>query len=103
MKDIEGQCIQVTLNYHPGIAPTNASATPVFRGISLENIRCDSAQSSYLLDGLAEQHIEGLRLHNVTMGRGVGKEAGCTFTDCTCTDVSPCPTCCRLVAAGERQ
>ena len=57
MKEIGGQCIQITLNYHPGIPPTNKTATPVFKNILLEDIRCDKASAQYYLDGLAEQYV----------------------------------------------
>lgn len=44
MKEIGGQCIQITLNYHPE-PPTNKTATPVFKNILLEDIRCDKVCS----------------------------------------------------------
>jgi len=94
MKTIAGQCVQVTLNYHPGLSPTNQTGTPVFRDILLENVRCDKAKNSYLIDGLVEQHIEGFALRNVTMHKGVGAQAACAYASCTCRDVSPCPSCC---------
>eukprot|EP01052_Picozoa_sp_SAG31_P016950 SAG31_NODE_1142_length_9696_cov_3.874232_4_plen_140_part_00 len=95
MKEIQGQCIQVTLNYDAGLKPTNKSATPVFRNILLEDIRCDKARNSFFFDGLAEQHVEMLTLRNVSMGSEVGKEAKCTYVDCTCDAATlPCPSCC---------
>lgn len=39
MESIEGQCVQITLNYHADIPPTNKTATPVFNGILLENVQ----------------------------------------------------------------
>ena len=39
--------------------------TPVFSGIHLEDIKCDKAGNSYLIDGLAQHHIERLTLKNV--------------------------------------
>jgi polygalacturonase len=62
MKEIAGQCIQVTLNYAKGLKPTNVTATPQFRNILLEDIHCQRAQSSYFIDGLAEQHVQNLTL-----------------------------------------
>eukprot|EP00039_Didymoeca_costata_P001511 m.53034 g.53034 ORF g.53034 m.53034 type:complete len:429 (+) comp10836_c1_seq2:109-1395(+) len=97
MIDIEGQCIQTTLNYHHDIAPTNASATPVLKNVLIENVYCKKAGNSYLLDGLPEQHILNFSLRNVTLGSEVGKEAGCDNIDCTCVKVSPCPSCCKVV------
>jgi hypothetical protein len=96
MKEIAGQCIQVTLNYAKGLKPTNKTATPAFRNIVLEDIKCDKAETSYLLDGLAEQHVENLTLRNVTMGAAVGKEAACDNVECTCDALTiPCPSCCK--------
>jgi polygalacturonase len=40
MKAIAAQCVQVTLNFRKGLEPTNKTATPVFRNIVLEDIRC---------------------------------------------------------------
>eukprot|EP00935_MAST-01C_sp_MAST-1C-sp1_P002031 g2031.t1 len=83
MQSIGSQCVQITLNYHAGLQPTNKSATPVFKDLLLEDVRCRSAKNSFLLDGLPEQSIEGLTLHNVTMDAGkVGKEAKCDYISC---------------------
>jgi hypothetical protein len=60
MADIQGQCVQVTLNYHAGLAPTNATGTPKFRNILLENVHCERGKQSYDIDGLPEQAIENL-------------------------------------------
>ena len=49
--------VQITLNYHAGLKPTNATATPQFKDITLQDVRCDSAGQSYLIDGLPEQSI----------------------------------------------
>ncbi len=67
----------------------------VQRNILLEDIRCDKGATSYFINGLHEQHIENLTLRNVTMGKAVGKEAGCDFADCKCDALTvPCPACC---------
>eukprot|EP00041_Stephanoeca_diplocostata_P013141 m.227352 g.227352 ORF g.227352 m.227352 type:complete len:435 (+) comp19235_c0_seq1:177-1481(+) len=95
MESIEGQCVQITLNYHAGIPPTNKTGTPVFNGIVLENVQCISAKNSYFIDGLDEQHILALALRNVTMGAKVGPEARCDYAECTCDAfTNPCPSCC---------
>lgn len=97
MVDIQGQCVQVTLNYHEA-APTNRTATPVFNNILIEDVVCHKGKNSYLLDGLLEQSILGLTLRNVTMGPNVGGEAGCDHVECTCDALtSPCPSCCKGV------
>ena len=52
MQEIQGQCVQVTLNYHAGLLKTNKTGTPVFKDILLENVRCDKGAASYWIDGL---------------------------------------------------
>lgn len=95
MYGIINQCIYMTMFYVAGIDPTNATATPVWRDIVLEDIYCDSAGSSYLIDGLPEQQIANLQLRNVVLGTGVGHEQTCENVDCHCdTATSPCPSCC---------
>ena len=79
---------------HKGLKPTNASATPKFRNILLEDILCKKGGSSYLIDGLAEQHIENLIFRNVSLPPG--KKNSCDFAQCTCDALtSPCPSCCK--------
>ena len=95
MRSIAGECVQVTLNYHSGLAPTNATATPVFRDLVFENVLCERGGASYFLDGLPEQSILNLSLVNVTMGAKVGKEAACRHVVCSCDALTaPCPSCC---------
>ena len=65
MEEIQGQCVQVTLNYHADLKPTNKTGTPVFRNILLENVRCDKGSTSFWIDGLNEQKIENLTLRCV--------------------------------------
>lgn len=52
MHEIQGQCVQITLNYHAGLLKTNKTGTPVFKDILLENVRCDKGATSYWIDGL---------------------------------------------------
>ena len=89
--------VQVTMNYAKGVKPTNKTATPAFRNILLEDVRCDRGGNSYLIDGLAEMPIQNLTLKNVTMSSsGVGKQAGCDYADCHCDALTqPCPSCCK--------
>eukprot|EP01048_Picozoa_sp_COSAG05_P016484 COSAG05_NODE_2127_length_3517_cov_17.700995_2_plen_60_part_00 len=58
------------MNYAKGLKPTNKTATPTFRNILLEDVKCDRAASSFLIDGLEESPIHNLTLRNVTMGKG---------------------------------
>ena len=46
MVEIDGQCIQMTLNYGKA-APTNKSATPVFDGVVIENVHCGKGTVTY--------------------------------------------------------
>merc|ERR1711879_108122 len=94
---------QVTLNYGKANV-TNKSATPLFHNIRLEDVRCEKGVASYFLDGLEEQHIVDLSLQNVTMASAVGREAACTFVECTCDELSTCPSCCqrRTGSNGQR-
>ena len=96
MQEIQGQCVQITLNYHAGLPPTNRTGTPVFKDILLDNVRCDKGATSFYIDGLEEQSILNLTLRNVTMGPMVGKEGRCDYVDCTCDGLSTCPSCCRV-------
>ena len=94
MHEIQGECVQITLNYHAGLAPTNKTGTPVFKNILLENVHCNKGATSFFIDGLPEQSIQNLTLRNVTMGKEVGKEGKCDFVDCKCDELSTCPSCC---------
>ena len=86
-----------------GLKATNKSATPVFRNILLEDVQCDKGANSFFIDGLAEQHILNLTLRNVTMGEEVGKEAGCDNADCSCDELTTCPSCCKKVGAVREE
>eukprot|EP00928_Gymnodinium_smaydae_P012119 TRINITY_DN14409_c0_g1_i1.p1 TRINITY_DN14409_c0_g1~~TRINITY_DN14409_c0_g1_i1.p1 ORF type:complete len:466 (+),score=49.62 TRINITY_DN14409_c0_g1_i1:67-1398(+) len=102
MSEIRGSCVTVSLNYHPGLPVTNATATPVFRGIDMDNVHCESGRSSFAIDGLPEQSILDLNFRNVSMGAKVGKETTCHYAQCTCdARTSPCPSCCRALLQEE--
>ena len=100
MLNIATDCIRLNLNYHPDLNRTNASATPIFRDIRLENIDCVSTNplahgSSYLIEGLPESHIQNLTLRNVTVSADL-KEVSCVNVDCSCDKATVvCPTCCK--------
>ena len=88
------EAIQVTDNYDPGIPPTNSTATPTFRNITMEGIYADCA-IGYTFDGLPESQIHDLTLRNVTLGGSNYK--GCDNVDkatAVCDNVLPhCPPC----------
>ena len=67
--------IQLTLNYHPDTPPTNSSATPEMRNITLRNIDVSIKSGSSWLDceGLPDSTIHGIVFDNVRV-EGHGKE-----------------------------
>jgi len=96
---VGGQAVQLTMNYAPGLPPTNASATPVFRNISLQNFTVDGAKYGYFIDGLPESNLDGISLRGVTIG---GVAAKNVFQACdnvargssSCDAAAPaCPPC----------
>ena len=56
MHEIQGQCVQITLNYHNGLPRTNKTGTPVMKDILLENVQCDKGATSYWIDGLVRAY-----------------------------------------------
>jgi polygalacturonase len=81
--------IQLTLNYG-NAAPTNASATPEMRRITLRNLTIHS--SNYLeCDGLDDSIIEDVTFEHVTVTGGT-KET-CTHCEIKASDTSPTPKC----------
>ena len=37
------------------------------------------------------------------MGKEVGKEAGCDNADCSCDELTTCPSCCKKVGAVREE
>ena len=71
-----GQAIQINLNYKK-TKPTNASATPVFRDITVRNIAVSTNGTQIMLcDGLKDSPILNLTLQNVTIAGDGGSEEG---------------------------
>jgi len=99
IRNVESRCFELTMNYQPGIAPTNATATPLVENILYENITCASGQHSFFIDGIPEQPIRNVQFRNVVLGGEVGPELGCAFVACTCDDATTqagsCPSCCQ--------
>lgn len=94
MRRIEQACVQITLHYRPA-NETNASATPTFDGIVLEDVRCAAAANSFQIDGLRESPVRRLLLRNVSLGAAVGPEAACEAAQCACERSPACPSCCK--------
>jgi len=100
-KDLN-EMISITLNYHKGLAPTNATATPMLRDVMLRNITFVSGESAGLIDGLPESHIWNVTLKNVVFPPGVNFSL-CDYVDQgTCEGTTnQCPSCFQdLTAAG---
>ena len=63
--------IQVTLNYKKGVPPTNVTATPTFRRITVRNVTLRVDTSALDCEGLDDSRIEGIVFEGVRMtGKG---------------------------------
>jgi len=56
-----------TLNYHPGIPPTNSTATPSLANVTASAVQATSAGAAWAIDGLPESFISGLHFENVSI------------------------------------
>jgi polygalacturonase len=65
MEDV-GQVLQITQFYHPGIPPTNATATPTFEDFLVQDIRATRSGAGEILC-LPESPCHGLRFERVTV------------------------------------
>ena len=88
-----GFAIGLTLDYHRGLPPTNASATPRYAGVTFANFSSEGCAQSFSFAGLNDSAITGVALRNVsTADKGVG--ATCEFTVGTCDALTNhCPPC----------
>jgi polygalacturonase len=94
MKNIASEAVQMTLNYHAGIKPTNKTATPIFRNLLIENVWADGVGYAGLYDGLPEQHVINMTLRNVTVLRAKKQWFKCDYVDGKCEGgTNPCPPC----------
>jgi hypothetical protein len=59
--------IQLTLNYHAGTPPTNKTATPELRRITLRNMHIKADKSFLDCEGLSDSTIAGIVFDNVTI------------------------------------
>lgn len=63
--------IQLTLKYKKGTPPTNVTATPTFRRITVRNVTIRVDESALDCEGLDDSNIEGVVFEGVTMtGKG---------------------------------
>ncbi len=88
--DMDGvsTAIQVTMNYNHGLTPTNATATPVFRDILVQNVRALDSRTAFDIQGLEESLIHNLTLANVFVD--ADSEGRCESVLLHCVD-SECP------------
>ncbi len=83
--------IQVTMKYHycPQQRPSNASATPIFRDILLQNVRAVDSLTAFDIQGLPESSIQNLTLSNVFVD-SFFLEGSCRAAEINCIS-SMCP------------
>ena len=102
LTNVKGQAIQITMNYDPGLAPTNETATPHLSNVSVVGFTSSGSRQGWLLDGLPESLLQGLEFRDVSI-EGVPPAkyiARCDFVGAaSCDGVSPsCPPCIKAAA-----
>jgi hypothetical protein len=86
---------EITLNYHSGLAPTNATATPSLRNVLFDGISATDSGTLFDIDGLPESLISNLTFRNID---GVGSKtvvAKCDYASGACEGgvLPKCPPC----------
>jgi polygalacturonase len=97
-----GSAFQITEYYIDPPPPGNASSTPAFVNITLENVIAGpGCKDGVYLDGIPESLIHGLTLRNVDVSACATPMQVCNFTQGVCEgSVKPsCPPC--LAAGGD--
>ena len=85
--------VELTLNHEKGAPPTNASATPEFRRITVKNVSIRVDDSALDCEGLADSKIEGVVFEEVEMrGEGASSQS-CHMCDITFHQTVPKPKC----------
>ena len=62
---------EITLNYHKGLQPTNATATPILRNVKFEQITAVDSDTLFAIDGIIDSVISNLTFTNVN---GIGSK-----------------------------
>ena len=92
-----GQAVQFTMNYAPGLPPTNATATPRLYNVTVENVVSTTSKQGWFVDGLPESPLAGLTFRNVSILGASEYVQQCDFVDTVtsvCEGVTPsCPPC----------
>jgi polygalacturonase len=92
--DNADNAVYLTLNYKSGLAPTNATGTPQFHNITLQNIYATNSHTATIFDGLPESEMTGISLINATFIKSNTFQGTCDYTYGVCDMVNPsCPTC----------
>jgi polygalacturonase len=81
--------IQINMEYKKA-KPTNASATPLFRDITVRDVIVTSADAAIVCDGLPEAPVTGLVVENVTVTGKVGQTCLNCFGSQKATDPQLC-------------
>ena len=97
-----GDMVQLTLNYHTGLSPTNKTATPVMRNVLIEDCTFTAGKKSDarrpnagVVDGLPESHIQNVTFRNVNLNGGNAQWQTCQYVDNGVCEGSTnaCPPC----------
>ena len=97
-----GDMVQLTLNYHTGLSPTNKTATPVMRNVLIEDCTFTAGKKSDarrpnagVVDGLPESHIQNVTFRNVDLNGGNAQWQTCQYVDNGVCEGSTnaCPPC----------
>lgn len=85
--------IQLTLNYHQ-TAPTNSTATPVLRNVTIRNLGLTATEGNLECDGLSDSKISGITFENVVVhGEGAKKSSTCKACSIDASHSVPKPHC----------
>ena len=98
-----GQAVQFTMNYAPGLPPTNATATPALRNVTVSGLVSQASKDGWLLDGLPESPLENLTFNNVSITGAQTYISGCDYVGtAVCNGVAPsCPPCIKAARSAD--
>jgi len=96
LTNTDGEVVQLTMNYNPGLPPTNATATPRLFNVTVENLVSDKSKQGWLIDGLPESALDTIVLRNVSINAvSSSLNVKCDYVrNSMCDGVQPsCPPC----------
>lgn len=95
LANTDGEAVQLTMNYNPGLPPTNATATPRLFNVTVENLVSDKSKQGYLIDGLPESLLDTLVFRSVNISGAAALNVKCDYVrNAACDGVLPsCPPC----------